>query len=173
MAGRAHVNALEPIAGVAELAGDRYRSVRLAEALALVEGQRAQHAVDALARAPAFRAHRVSPEHAHAVLVEEPEQQILGREIGIGELAGCGRAHQDQRATPAVLQLLPRAQVFRAIPVGELLDQETAAAPRTLGAAFHRHLDAGRDLLGLTEIVMDALGERRALERDDALVALG
>src|SRR5690606_40175875 len=39
-------------------------------------------------------------------------------------------------------------------------------------AMMHRDLDRGVHLLRLTEIMMDAFGERGALQRHDALIAL-
>ena len=57
----------------------------------------------------------VRPEDAHAVLVEEPEQQLLRRQSRSVSSSDVADAHQDQRAAPAVLHRLAGAQELRAL----------------------------------------------------------
>src|SRR5690606_5101039 len=71
----------EALVGVAELAGDDdLAGLGLAARQHLVARQARQHLGDALARAAAARGERPRPEGAHAVLVEQAEQQIVRRQ---------------------------------------------------------------------------------------------
>src|SRR4051812_40942598 len=72
----------EAVLAVAELAGDLERAVDL-ELLELVLRQRLEHGFDALLRAAALRARRMALEDANALLVEQPIEQVVDRQIGI------------------------------------------------------------------------------------------
>src|SRR6185437_296521 len=111
---------------------------------------------------------------AYAVLMEKAEQQCLRRQTGIDQLARGAGAHQDDGAPPAILGgVAPRCVALGRQP----LDHQAAAAPARDAAivrtACHRHFEPGLDLLGLAEIMMGAFGQRRTLQLDDALIAIG
>src|SRR5581483_11412496 len=106
----------------------------LAEARAIALRQRAQHPLDALARAAALRAQRLAAEDAHAVLVEQAIEQAVGIERGVGELGRSARPHQHQRAAPAVLDRLRIGGEELALLAREALHHQRAAAPAAIGA---------------------------------------
>src|SRR4029079_6009026 len=74
------VDAIEPIALVAEFAGDIDVAIRIDGFDALAFAERLQRRIDALARTRAGECERSRIEDAHAFLVEEARQQLCRRQ---------------------------------------------------------------------------------------------
>src|SRR6185437_8210053 len=162
----------EIVARVAELAGDLDRLVVHGERRDVLLRHGAEDALDPLARAAAPRLQGMRREDADAVLVEEAEEEIVGREIGVEKLAGSARAHQHHRPAPGILLGLPGGRRGAAF-LRQALEHDAAGAPSAGRGASDGQLDARLDLLRLAEVMVRALAESGALELDDALVAVG
>src|SRR4051812_19316952 len=123
-----------------------------------------------LQAAAAALAERDGGEQAHLVLlVEQPPEQGLERQAGIGELAGADRLADDADMLPFGM-IEPRVQPLAPLlALGEVLEEDAAG---DLAAIVDRDPDQARNLLGLDEIMLHRLGEAGAFERDDALIAL-
>src|SRR5262249_4596908 len=82
---RAEFAAVEFVMRVAELAGHADRRV-LAHILHVLGREGAQDALDALARAAAFRFQRMRAEHPYPLVMEQPEQKAPRRQFGVDQL---------------------------------------------------------------------------------------
>src|SRR3546814_16667266 len=57
--------------------------------------------------------------------------------------------------------------------LGQMLKQQPAGKAARFGIVARGKLDQARNLLRLLEIMLGSLADRRAFERDDALIAFG
>ena len=141
--------------------------------LDIVARQGAQHVLDPAARAATAGPERQRREDPDTILVEQTVEQVVGRQRRVGELGAGGAGHQRQRPAPAIvggLELALLAIVVEAF-ARQALQHQHAGAPAAI--AGDRQLDAGLELLGLAEVMMDAFDQGGAGQLDDALVALG
>ena len=146
-----------------------------------------QRAHDLLRPAGAAEAHRLRRVDARALVVEEPQQQLLGADMRPDQLGRLDGLEQHHRPAPvvgigAVDEVLGRQQpagAGRLRPgvgrgLGHVLQEHAAAAPvrraARLDGLAHRDGEAGRQLLGLREVGLGAIGERGAGDRGHALV---
>src|SRR5690606_38926239 len=158
---------------VAELTGDDHLAVVVLHVVQLVLREAAQQGLDPLARATAAEAEVERREHAHALLVEQVQQEPLRRQIRIDQLGGGRRGEQQHGAPPVLGRALLAPDVLRL--VGHALDHDAAGPPAQALAgldSIDRDLESGLDLLALAEIGLHAVGQRRAAQLDDALVRL-
>src|SRR5216684_3850917 len=183
---------LEHVGRVAELAGHRDLAV-LDHVVAVVLRKAAQHPFDPRPRARALRVQVPAAEHPYPALVEQPVEQLLGRDLRIEQLDVLDGGDERAPLDPGIvlrrhLDLDPLRHVA-GIEVGlarplrrprQELQQEPAGAPPMPGAVRprphflgHGEAHAGRDLLGAEKILVRGMLEILALERDDALVAGG
>ena len=154
--------------------------------MALLGGERAQHALDPLARTPAGIAQRLRLEDRHAALVEQPEQQPFARQGRVDEFVVLHRTGQGLALGPAVVLGRVADEAGRRVAgieidlpatilgFGEELRHQPAGPPMTALAGHvlgDRQTDQGRDLFGLDEVLMGRRLQPLALERHDALVA--
>ena len=108
----------------------------------------------------------------HSLLVEQPVQQAVRRQVGIDQLLGGRRAHQDHRPPPPVLDIIGDDRI--AALGWDALQHQAAGPPSAAGSgAADRQLDPRLNLFGLPEIMVGTFGEGRSGELDDALVAIG
>ena len=146
------------------------RAVRLDHVGALVAAERLQHAEDALLRAAAEGLQRPGREEPHALLVEEPVEQRLGRQRS----DRSARPRRRSRTGTA-----PRARPRRSAPRASSSAMFCSSTPpaRHFGPVAgvglaDRQPHPRRRLLGLGEVELGAQRQRLALDRRDALVAL-
>src|SRR5581483_12117809 len=149
----------EAVLARAELAGHGDAAVGLAQLVELLGLEALQIGVDALARAAALGGERRRRRHPHALLVEQPVEQPLGREHRVEQLVVLHRGGEVTGAVPVLLVVLGAARGCLALAAlaRQLLDHQPASAPvpgaRALAAggavvARHRQADEGRQLLG-------------------------
>ncbi|NDH60697.1 MAG: rhodanese-like domain-containing protein, partial [Alphaproteobacteria bacterium] len=114
-------------------------------------------------------------EKAGAFGMEKAEQQLRAGERRVEHLLLGRRGHQDDSLAPVVLALLGVGIDPAGVELGHLLDHQGRGAPVSdlaVLVAAGGDLYAGRQLLGLAEVHVGAVGERGPLERHHALVTL-
>ena len=103
--------------------------------------------------------------------MEQAVQQAVGRQRIVQHLRGRQRRRQGERGAPGfLLRLLVEATVD-ATRARDLLQDQRRGAPATLGLRASQHHMA-RHLFRIPKILAGHGGERGALDRDDALVAV-
>ncbi len=158
------------------------------DVLGRVDRQRLNHL---LGPAGAAEIHRLRIEHPRPFFVEQPQQQLVGRDMRADQLFWLGGVQVQVHPAPvlgviAVQEILGRQQpaLARAAALRmrarlwHVLDHHPARAPQRpvlagRKALAHRQREARRQLFGLREIGLGAGRERAARERRDALVGRG
>src|SRR6185369_12009869 len=103
--------------------------------------------------------------------MEQAPDQVVERQIRIGQLLGLHRPAEDRDVRP-VWMIEPRVQPFTPLfALRQMLEQQTAGEPM-LTALLGCQSDKARYLLGLRKIALRSLAEVLPLQRNDALVAL-
>ncbi len=108
--------------------------------------------------------------------MEQPIDQGVARQSRVEHFPLGRRGHQDHCFSEIILALFAVDIDAAGVELRHLLHHQGRRAPLADAPVFTapRHdLDAGRQLLGLAEIGVRAIGERGAFERHDALIALG
>src|SRR6516164_6032536 len=99
------VTLIEGIGLVTELTGHSGDPL-LTHILEFVRRKEPQYSLDPLPRAAAARFEPMGVIDPDAVLVEQPKQQSVRRQVGVDQLLGRGRTHQHHRPSPAVLDII-------------------------------------------------------------------